>query len=115
MGLVLGNPGTPFGEDPDRPYSYNGKKGLTRSPMETKTLLKTQTRWDGKDPTPRSYQRTGRNPPRWVTKPDPPIQSLNQTPTWGHGVRGWEGTYNMKAEVGKVLTSLGGILLSSAS
>ena len=100
MGLTVGNSGTPFGEESGPPYSDNGRKGLIRSPLETKTLLKTQTRWDGKDPTPRSYQRTGRNPPRWVTKPGPPIQSLNQTHLWGHGVRGWEGTCNMVAEVG---------------
>ena len=88
MGLIRVNSGTLLGEDPGPPYSYNGKKRPTRSPMGTKTLLKTQTRWDGKDPTPRSYQRTGRNPPRWVTKPDPPIQSLNQTPpgVMGFGV-----------------------------
>ena len=88
MGLTVGNSGTPFGEEPGPPYSYNGQKGHTRSPLETKTLLKTQTRWDGKHPTPRSHQRTGRIPPRWVTKPGPPIQSLNQTPpgVMGFGV-----------------------------
>ena len=73
----------------DPPYSYNGRKGFKQNSSEPKTLLlKAQTRWDEKDPTPRSHQRTGRNPPRWVTKPDPPIQSLNQTPPWvmGFGV-----------------------------
>ena len=92
MGLVSGNSGTLFGEEPGTLYSYNGKNGPTRGPLETKTLLKTQTRWDGKDPTPRSYQRTGLKPPRWVPKPDPPVQSLNLTP---HGVMGfgvWKGT-----------------------
>ena len=94
MGLVLGISGTPFGEEPGPPYSYNGRKGPKQNSLEPKNLLKIQTRWDGKDPTPRSYQRTGRNPPRWVTKPDPPVQSLSRTPLWGHGIRGWEGEYN---------------------
>ena len=97
------------------PYFYNGKKGPKRGPLGSKTLLKTQTRWDGKDPTPRSHQRTGLNPPWPVTKPGPPIQSLSLTPLWGHGVRGWEGEYYMVAEKGQILTSLGGILPSSAS
>ena len=111
MGLVLESSGVPFVDEPGPPYNYNGRE-------EPKTLLKTlkpQTRWDGKDPTPRSYQLMGRYPPRWVTKPGPPIQSLNQTPPWGHGVRGWEGSYYMVAEEGQILTSLGRILPSSAS
>ena len=49
----------PLEMNQDPPYSYNGRKGSKRSPLEPKTLLKTQTRLDGKDPTPRSYQRTG--------------------------------------------------------
>ena len=65
MGLAVGNLGTRSGEDPGPPYSYSGRKGLTRSPLETKTLLRTQTRWDGKDPMPRAHQQTGLSPPRW--------------------------------------------------
>ena len=38
------------------PYSYNGRKGSKQNPLESKPLLKTQTRWDGKDPMPRSHQ-----------------------------------------------------------
>ena len=72
------------------PCFCNGKEGSNRNPSGPRTLLKTQTRWEGKDSTPRSYQRTGPHPPRWATKPGPPIQSLVQTPPWGHGVRGWE-------------------------
>ena len=91
MGLVSGISGIPFGNELGPPYNYNGRKGSKRNSLEPKTLLKTQTRWDGKDLTPRLHQRTGRNPPRWVTKPGPPIQSLKLTP-WGHGVRGQEGS-----------------------
>ena len=118
MGLVSEGSDAHFGNEPGPPYNYNGRKRSKRILLEPKTLLKTlktQTGWDGKDPTPRSYQRTGRTPPRWVPKPGPPVQSLNQTPPWGHGVRGWEGEYYMVAEEGQVLTSLGGILPSSAS
>ena len=37
-----------LGRSQDPPYSYNGKKGPKRGPLESKTMLKTQTRWDGK-------------------------------------------------------------------
>ena len=85
MGLVSGISGTLFGAEPGPPYSYNGKKGPTRGPLESKTLLKTPTFWDGKDPSLRSHQRTGLNPLRWVTKPDPPFR-VSDNP---HGVMGF--------------------------
>ena len=73
MGSVPGISGTSIGSEPGPPCSYNGRKGSKQNYLEPKTLLKTQTRWDGKDPTPRSHQRTELNPPRWVTKPGPPF------------------------------------------
>ena len=115
MRLALGNPGTLFGEEPGPPLLLQGQEGTHPE------LLGDQNSAENPDSLgwKRSYapfaSADGTQPSQVGNQTGPPIQSLNLTPPWGHGVRGWEREYKMVAEEGPILTSFGGILPSLAS
>ena len=115
MGLTVGNSGTFTGEEPGPPLLLQWQEGTHMEPLGDQNSAENPDSLGWK----RSYApfvsadetlpfQVGNQtrPPHSEPQPDPP---------WGHGVRGWEGTYNMVAEEGQILTSLGGILPSSAS
>ena len=115
MGLALGNPGTLVGEEPGPPLLLQWQEGTHTETLGDQNSAENPDSLGWK----RSYapfvSTDGTEPSQVGNQTRPPHSEPQPDPPWGHGVRGWEGTYNMVAEVGQILTSLGRVLPSSAS
>ena len=115
MGLVSGLSGTLFGEEPGPHLILEWQEGTQTGALGVQNSTENLDLLGWK----RSYapfaSADGTQPSQVGNQAGSPVQSLNRTPPWGYGIRGWEREYNMVAKGWQILTSLGRMLPSLAS
>ena len=115
MGLGPGISDTSIGNEPGPPLQLQWSEGIQTEFLGVQNTAENPDSLGWK----RSYapfaSADGTQASQVGNQTRPPHSESQSDPPWGHGVRGWEGEYKMVAEVGQILTSVGGILLSFAS